>query len=305
MLKLLRGGSRFCYAPDGGESGGSAPPPAASTPPAAVATPAPAAAQTPPAGDAPPKQFAVPDAYKDKPWASNIKSEDDVYKQLDGVQELIGKKTIMPIDYAKATPEEVATYHATLAPKEASAYAFAQPDDPVSKMVGDAFIKNGINENQGKGIVTALAPFFEKMEGDLKAQSTSEEGYMALSKAAFGDNFKETIGKVEAVLKAHAPDDATKQALDDMPNDQRIAVDKVVSKVVEGYEARIAKILKDHGVHETGAQGEGGNGSMSTDINAVRADLRKQINDLSTKPMQNGNDKKVLIDKLQATYAQK
>lgn len=245
--------------------------------------------------------FALPEAYKDKPWASKIKSQEDLFKQIDNLDQLAGKKAITPIDYTKATPEEIKAYHSKLAPADISAYKFSQPDDPTSQAVGAAFREAGINEHQGQAVIKALAPFFEKMDADVKSNATSEEGYMKLSKEAFGDNFKDTIGKVEKVLKEYAPDDATKKALDDMPNDQRIAVDKTVNKLVEGYEARIAKILKDHGIQESGAQGEGGQGKTGTDKASIQKDLRAQIRALDARP-HTAQEKQALIDRLNDTY---
>lgn len=257
--------------------------------------------QQQPTGDTP--AFAVPEAYKERGWAGKVKSLDDVFKQLDNLDQLAGKKAVTNIDYTKATPEEIAAHHKKLAPQDRGAYKFSVPDDPVSQIVGDAFMEAGINEHQGQAVLKKLAPFFEKMEGDLKTQQTSEEGYMKLSKEAFGDNFKDSIGKAEAVLKQFAPDDATKKAFDDMPNDQRIAVDKTILKMQESHEARVQKILKEHGIKESGAQGEGGQGKMAGDVTEQRKDLRKQINELSSRP-HTAEERQKLVDRLAATYKQ-
>jgi hypothetical protein len=314
FIRFLDGHSRFCLNADGGEgSGGSGgggtqtPAPAQPAPaaPAAQPTgaqpPASPAAQTPPV--TPPAQepaaYKIPDAYKDKPWSANIKSEEDLYKQFDGMQELIGKKTIQPIDYTKATPEEIAAHHAKLAPQDTAAYKFAVPDDPTSKAVGAAFQKAGINEFQGQEIIKALSPFFEQMQ----TQSTSEEGYMKLSQAAFGDNYKTSLGRAEATLK-EVSDDTDKKVFDDMPNEQRIAVDKVVNKLIDKHAAEVAKILKEHGVHENGAQGNGGEAKVTLDITAQRADLRAQISAISARPHTQA-EKQALIEKLNDTYKQK
>jgi len=77
---------------------GAAPP---ASPQAAPASP-PAAPVSPPAAAPPPDarpkladepvtpppaspDFKVPDAYKDKPWANKIKTEEDLYKQIDNL----------------------------------------------------------------------------------------------------------------------------------------------------------------------------------------------------------------------------
>lgn len=83
----------------------------------------------------------------------------------------------------------------------------------------------------------------------------------------------------------------------------RIAVDKTVSKVVDAYEARIAKILKEHGITESGAQGDGGQGHMSSDVESQRKELRAQIRKIDSRP-HTAAEKQALIDKLNATYKQ-
>lgn len=42
-----------------------------------------------------PKEFAIPDEYKEKGWANKIKSQEDVWKQIDNLSSLVGKKEIM------------------------------------------------------------------------------------------------------------------------------------------------------------------------------------------------------------------
>lgn len=317
FIRFLNGYSRFCFNAEGADGAGGSGGGVTQTPaPAQPATPAaqPTGAEVPntpttpstPATPATPPEttpYKVPDAYKDKPWAAHIKSEDDLYKQFDGVQELIGKKTIQPIDYTKATPEEIAAHHAKSAPQDIAAYKFAVPDDPTAKAVGEAFKQAGVNEFQGQEIVKALSPFFEKMDAEIKAQALSEEGYMKLSQAAFGENFKAALGKAESTIKANA-DEADQKVFDEMPNEQRIAVDKTVNKIVDKYEARIAQILKEHGIHETGAQGNGGESKVVLDLTAQRAALRAEINAVSARP-HTAEEKQVLIEKLNDTYKQK
>jgi len=264
----------------------------------APATTTPAPATTTPEAPA----FTIPDEYKDRGFAAKVKSHDDLWKQLDNLDKLAGKKTLPTIDYAKATPEEIAKHHAQLAPKDRAAYEFPNADDPVSGAIGDAFIAAGINEHQGKQIIKHLAPILGKMDSEGKEASMSEEGYMKLSKAAFGEGFKETIVKVEKALKTYAPDDATKAVFDSLPNDQRIAVDKTVNAILAANEKRVQDLLKAHGITETGAQ-SGKAGLAATDADTVRKELRSKIRELDSKP-HTAAEKKALVDKLASTYKQ-
>lgn len=85
---------------------------------AAHATPAPESAAAPVATPTPaPSDFAIPEAYKDKPWASKVKSHDDLWKQLENTQSLIGKKAIAP-DFKTATPQEIEDYYSQMRPAD-------------------------------------------------------------------------------------------------------------------------------------------------------------------------------------------
>lgn len=245
--------------------------------------------------------FTIPEDYKDRGWASKIKSHDDLWKQLDNLDKLAGKKTIQAIDYATATPEEIAAHHAKIAPKDRAAYEFPNAEDPVSSAIGDAFIAAGINEHQGKDIIKRLAPVLSKMDEESRASLMSEEGYMKLSQAAFGEGFKEAIGKVEATLKTYAPDDASKKVFDDLTNDQRIAVDKTIHAIMQAGEERVQKLLKAHGITETGAQAEGATGKVAGNVEDVRKGIRQKIREMDSRP-HTAQEKAALIEKLNQTY---
>jgi hypothetical protein len=245
--------------------------------------------------------FTVPEAYKTASWAGKVKSIDDVYKQLDNLDKLAGKKAVAGIDYSTAKPEEIQAYHDSLAAKDISAYGFG--DNPNEAAIGNAFKKAGLNEHQGKALLETLTPFFSELDQKTKAELTSEEGYVKLAQEAFGDGFKEHIGKVEKTLKTYAPDDATKQAFDEMPNATRIVVDKTVAKIVEAYESRIEKMVKEYGIKETGAQAGSDAGSPGS-IEQKRTELRTKIRELGMKPGHTYAEKQALVDQLNATYKQ-
>ena len=234
--------------------------------------------------------FTVPDAYKDKPWAAKIKSTDDLYKQIDNLDGLVGKKAVGPIDYSKATPEEIEAYHATLRPKDVNEYDFGEDADPgFSKAVGDVLLKNGISAHQGKNIVAEVKKIAGEIAGAKKAEDTSAEGYAKLMQGTFGAEAEKVSGFVEAALKQHATDD-DKKLFDDVDNNTRAAIDRTLYKVLQAY-----------GVKETGAQADGGQGKISSDKATRQKDLRQQIRDLDNKP-HSAEDKQKLLDELAATY---
>lgn len=283
-------------APSGTPAPASAP---AGATPTATPTPPPPTPATPPVPAPVPQQtdFAVPEAYKDKPWAGKVKSMDDVYKQLDNLDQLAGRKAAT-IDYEKATPEEITAHHAKLRPTDLTAYKYGEGADPkVTGAISEVLANAGITAYQGNQILSAVTAIAQKAKGAQDATAMSQEGYEALAKESFGDNYKEVVGGLENTIKANASD-ADKQLFDGMDNKTRIAIDRLVMKVSEGYQTRIANILKEHGVTESGAPGNGGTGGTpAADAAKQRSDVRKQIYELDKRP-HTAQEKQVLLDKL-------
>lgn len=228
----------------------------------------------------------MPDAYKDKPWAAKVKTQDDLYKQIDTLDALKGKKSIAP-DFSKATPAEIEDYLAQTRPADAKAYEFGKDADPhLSGALGDAMLKYGISPYQANGVIKA----FQEAE---KAQFTPE-GMNAAFEKAMGADWKQTTGITENVIKANASAE-DKAILNRLPNSDLAIVMKVMGN-----------IIKQYGITEKGgAHVGGGNGAPAPeDVNKTRNDLRAQIDGLSRKP-HTAEEKQALIEKLNATYAKK
>lgn len=247
-----------------------------------------------------PAAFVLPEAYKDKPWATKVKSMDDVYKQIDNLQGLVGKKSV-PFDYSTATPEDIAAHHSSIAPKDLTAYEFANPDDPVAKAIGDAFRANGISGVQGKGIVAAIAPVLNQMEAERVSKIHDKAEYDAMSTGVFGDKAADAVAKVDKTIVDTVPKEIG-AAFDEMPNKQRHAVDVLVSKIVSSHEAKVADMVKRYGIKETGAQA-GATSGGTTDRAAQQKEIRAQIAALGVRP-HTAQEKQALIDRLNETYRQ-
>lgn len=248
-------------------------------------------------GDEKTSDFTLPDEYKEKSWASKVKSQDDVYKLIENQEALIGKKVIQPIDYETATPEEIEAHHAKLAPENgAEGYVWAEHSMPeLTKPMGDIFAKAGLNAYQQKVISEGFDTAIEQIAGDKVANDTSEEGYLTIMKESFGDDYEASVAVTENALKEFASDD-DKKVFDEVDNNTRASVDRTIHKTVTFYEARIKAILDEHGVVESGAQTEGGEGSNATKSAAEqRAEIRAEMRELDGKP--NSHEKKAELQK--------
>lgn len=234
-----------------------------------------------------PNEFALPDEYKGKPWAEKIKSQEDAYKQIDNLTALVGKKTIQPIDFESASEEEITAYHKSLAPeKGAEAYTWGEASmAEITGPMGEIFLEAGINPHQQKLIAEKFDSVIGELAAGKVAVDTSEEGYLALMKESFGDDYEKSAGMVENALKTFAVSDEDKSALDIIDNTTRAVVDRTVHSIVTKYEDRIAAILKEHGVTESGAQTEGGGGSITGESKAEkRAAIRAEMRELDGTP---------------------
>lgn len=231
-------------------------------------------------------KFELPEAYREKAHFKNFKSHDDVYKALDGAQELIGKKTIGPIDYATATPEQIAEHHGKLAPTD-GAYDFGKDHDPAfAKEVGAAFKELGINAFQGKGLAEKVTAIAAKIAGDQGKAETSPEVYNELMIKKYGDKEKAGVaGKFldNEIYAKHFSEDERK-TLNSLPSKALAAVDQAVFQTAKAYEARIAAILKEHGVTESGVQTSGGEGRKGNDVVAQRKEQRAVIRKIESNP---------------------
>lgn len=279
----LRGALR---APDNEGAGGGEPPPA-SPPPAAPPTSLPPASP-PPAGPpvAQAAPYAVPEAYKDKPWAAKIKTEEDVWKQIDTLDALKGKKSIAP-DFSKATPAEIEEYLSQTRPADVKAYEFGKDVDPaLNAVLGESMLKYGISAYQANGVIKA----FQEAE---KAQFTPE-GMAEMMKGSFGDDWKKVGGTARNLTQANLSAE-DKAALDKLPNQDLALVYRLVNNLTKAY-----------GIEEKGgAHTGGGTGAPApVDLDAKAKEIRTQLDGLSRKP-HTVEERDKLVNELDAIYKQK
>ena len=243
--------------------------------------------------------FSLPDAYKEKSWAAKVKSQEDVYKLVDNLNQLVGKKQV-PFDYEHATPEEITAYHASIAPKDLGAYEFPNADDPVAKAIGEAFRSSGLSGVQGKAVVQSLAPMIQKMEEERVAGLKDAGKYTEISKKEFGDGYEAVLAKVNKAIVESVPKELG-AAFDDMPNEHRHAVNVAINKIVSGYEAKFAEVVKQYGIKESGAQGGVNPSSAATDKVSLQKSIRAELRAMDGRP-HTAQEKQALITRLNETY---
>lgn len=182
----------------------------------------------PGAGD--PPAFAIPDQFKDKGWATKVKSVDDLYKLVDSQDALIGKKTIeVPFDYSKATGEEIEKHMAMFRPEKAEEYELKDMGEEAAEM-SKIFHETGLSKYQADKLSKGLISYSQA-----KAQAAhGVEQYKALAKEAFGENYEPELAKAEAFLKNAFPKEYD-SVIKSLPNKNLIFLQKMASMVQDKY----------------------------------------------------------------------
>ncbi len=280
-MSNLPGFRKYFMADDGGGAGGGAPAaaaaPAAGSEPAAGGTPAggaPAAGAdgSKPAGADGGQQWTLPDAYKDKPWAKDFKSQEDVFKSLESAQALIGRpKFGVPND--KATPEERAAFFKELGvPDDAKGYGFKKPDN----VPDDQWDTKGEEKwaglmkqhNVPAPVANALRDEMIKETLELHANTTKTLND-AMDKV-FGDQ-KTAVGKeVGEYMKKAIPDAALRAQIEkNVGSKETPAFALALGQVVQYFK-------KTYGLADTNS-GDGGDGTGGKSIKEMRAEATKMM----------------------------
>jgi len=223
--------------------------------------------------------FAVPDDYKEKGWAKNLRSSDDLWKMLDNAQSVVGKKTVVP-DHSKATQDELQAFYGQLKPDSADKYSFSDTIPEAERgLYGNLFHEAGLSDYQAK---TLQDKFFgiakEKYEGE-----RSLDGYKQAAQKWLGDDYESAV--VDAVKHMRTSLSEEQQAIiDDLPNDAAVAVFSLVNNLV-----------KDYKITEGGAPA--GNAGIQGEeaLKQRLADIDKQIHEMARNPMHKQADKSALI----------
>lgn len=195
--------------------------------PPATATPAPGA-------------FAIPDAYKDKPYLKGVDSADKVFKMLDGAQTLIGQKT--PGRPADGAPQaEFDAYYESLGrPKTADEYVFEpveglQYDEKLTKSVKELMFKNGISAAQAKEV--------QKGFDSLVAQAVKDKGielkqldqdFDKLGTEAFGAQREQVLAQSKALIDKHTSE-KMKPYVAKLSNESLVVLADVLSNISKVY----------------------------------------------------------------------
>lgn len=233
--------------------------------------------------------FAVPEAYKDRPWVEKVKSSDDLWKTLDNAQSLIGKRPA-GIPGPDATPEEMAKFYAAWGrPESPDKYEFKDVEglpketdiSPWKQKAAKFFHDVGLNQKQADQLwqmyLKDQVAMFGEMQGKSKEQQAALDAeFDKVSKEHFGDGFDAASKRTQETVARLVPE-ALRSAYADLA-DKPKALAAVVS-LVEGMNKEMEALRKEYGAEGKLPGGDGG-GTPGKSLE----DMRKELASLRTSP---------------------
>lgn len=210
-----------------------APVAAAPAPTETPATPAPAA----PAANQPDFRTTIPETYREKAWAKNFKSSEDVFRDMDNLQGLLGKQgKLQPAD--DAPKEEWDKYYSNLGrPESPDKYVIKQeegskPFPEAEKAVRQAFYDAGLTPKQAEVIQDKYAEAGKQVLA--LEQAAIDEEFTKFSKEIFGDNMDKALAESQELLGKLIPE-AAKKFLPVIGNEALVVLASVLKEVKAKY----------------------------------------------------------------------
>lgn len=234
----------------------------------------------------PQNTFSIPDEYKERGWASKVKSQDDLFKQIDNLDQLAGKKRA-PFDYTNATEQQIEDYHGSIRPQEKTGYDFFGEDAPKESVefMQDLFFEAGISKYQAQKVFEK----YSQHEAKIKENAFSEDGFHEVMKGIFGDKFQET-GKETAEFISKNLNKEDQEILKQIPNQYIGLVYKLADNVRKAY-----------GASEGDASLSKSGGQSQVNVDEVRKGIMDKLNALKRRPHATA-EKQVYLDQLKSTY---
>lgn len=241
--------------------------------------------------------FKLPDEYKDKSWAAKVKSQDDLYKQLDNLTTLVGKKTVIP-NLKDATQDEREAFYSQLRGKDAAEYVIPPHDSfptppETQPVVAKLFMDNGVSPTQADAIIKG----YQELGAKQLAEQFDPEGMKKSLNTAFGDKWEQTTAGIRnTITTMMSPDDA--KALDNIPNNILGVVYRTLGNTINATN----EVLKKYGAKESFAHLQAPNGQVAqADIGGQRQTWRNELAALSMRPHE-AAEKDAIIKKIADSY---
>lgn len=151
---------------------------------------------------------AIPPDFRNKPYFQKITSFEQLVKEFDNVQHLIGKRPSV-IPGPDARPEERARFYEALRPKDAKEYEFPETEyskkfgvnEPAREKMREVFHKLGLDKTQ----VSGLAEAYDAMA--MEARTAEDAMLDERLEKMFPGKRDEALDTARNLMKEHIPQD--------------------------------------------------------------------------------------------------
>jgi len=196
------------------------------------------------AGNAPSFLDSVPAEYKDKPYMQNIKSSEDMFKQFDGAQALIGA-TKVPGE--GATPEQWGKFYDKLGRPEASdgyglntvaegGQEISEHGKAFNSSLEKVFHEAGLNKAQVEAITKGFVEN-SKMLGEANGKINQEKSTAAFNAAAdqvLGAEKEATLELSNTLLEKYMPE-GLKDKMEGLDPEAKMVFASVLKGISDEY----------------------------------------------------------------------
>ena len=227
-------------------------------------------------------EFSVPEAYQDKGWAGKIKSVDDLWKDADSANSLIGKKQFEP-PAADATEEEWTAFYDKLRPETPDKYEFGDVDGlpegadltEQKALAQDIMHKAGLTTKQANDVwqmyMKAEIDALGKQTDAAKEQQVElDKQFDELRDKLFGEEYDAKAEMAKGLFNELAPEEL-QPALSEMGDKPKLMAAMI--HVLSSAQEQINAVKKEYGA-EDDLSGKGDQ-VASNDIMEVRNELAK------------------------------
>lgn len=231
----------------------------------------------------PAESFAIPEAYKDRSWATSLKSNDDLWKLTDNAQSLIGKRPA-GIPAKDAPDEEWQKFYNSARPAKAEDYKFTDVEglpegfdaSPYKQKAASILHEAGLTERQAQKVwdsyIKSELEAAGKSRADREAQDKALDAeFDKLTGDIFGDKYEESAKLAQDLIAKHVPAELV-SSYSELANNPKAMV--AVIKALDGAQREISELHKKYGVEGSLPSGNGSSqGGESLD--SVRTELAK------------------------------
>lgn len=154
----------------------------------------------------------IPEDYKASEWASKYKTKEELFKGIDNMAKLVGKKQVVTGIQApneNSTQDEINAFYASIGrPEAADKYAFSEDIkgyeglDLAAEKAGFAEVafQNGLSQKQADSIFKQFIEL-QNLEFNSK-QETVKQNFDQAVESAFGKDYKASLGLAKRGAKS-------------------------------------------------------------------------------------------------------